>query len=382
MGGVQERLAAIDAGRVQEIVRIALAAPGATLGPWNATPLMGGASTVTGTRSISLLQGTAVAGRSERPWHVVLKGFAPIEEQADLTGSTYWKREWLLYGTGLLDTLPTDLGAPRSYGRDEAADGTVWLWQEYIQEEGPQRWPGARWALAARHLGRLNGTPIMGGVSPDAPWLGGERLRSWVERHRPLVEQIAAAPRNPAVRHWWPQPTVDAILRLWGERGTFCDVLARLPQSFGHGDAIRRNLLSRRGAAGAEETVAIDWEHAGFYAVGEEVGQTLSVAAAFFDLAPTDLPDLDAALFASYLTGLRDVGWQGDERAVRFAYAAHAALRNAFNAVGATIPAAAGRASALRNYGHSWEDLAARRAAIRPFLLERAEEARGLLALL
>jgi hypothetical protein len=30
-------------------------------------------------------------------------------------------------------------------------------------------------------------------------------------------------------------------------------------------------------------------------------------------------------------------------------------------------------------YGHSWEALAARRAEVRPFLLERADEARRLL---
>ena len=93
--------------------------------------------------------------------------------------------------------------------------------------------------------------------------------------------------------------------------------------------------------------MAIDWEFAGHYAPGEEVGQTLSVASAFYDVAPADLPDLDAALFAAYLAGLRDAGWRGGpaaERRVRFAYAAHAALRNLFNAVGASVPDEAGRA--------------------------------------
>jgi len=61
------------------------------------------------------------------------------------------------------------------------------------------------------------------------------------------------------------------------------------------------------------------------YAVGEEVGQTLSVAAAFFDLEPADLPALDEALFAAYLAGLADTGWRGDLTEVRFACAAHAA---------------------------------------------------------
>ena len=113
--------------------------------------------------------------------------------------------------------------------------------------------------------------------------------------------------------------------------------------------------------------------------LAEEVGQTLSVAGAFFDVAPDDLPALDEMLFGEYVAGLHDVGWQGDARSVRFAYAAHAALRNAFNAVGTLAPTDAQRAAAQQTYGHTWEELAERRAELRPFLLDRAAEARRLI---
>jgi hypothetical protein len=334
-------------------------------------------------RSLYLLRGVARVGAADHRWRVVLKVLAPVAGQDDPTHIDYGRRERLLYGSGLLDALPAGLRAPRCYGCDELADGTAWLWLEHIQEDGERAWSLARWALAAQHLGQLNGAYLSGGALwaplPQAPWLGGRRLRTWLERHGPLVAQIAVTPLNPVVRRWWPQAVVDAILRLWEERDTFCATLERLPQTFGHGDAIRRNLLSRRGKDGTEETVGIDWEHAGYYAVGEEVGQTLSVASAFFDVDPADLPALDEALFAGYLAGLRDAGWRGDPQQVRFAYAAHAALRNAFNAVGATVPDEAGRAAIQQNHGHSWEELAEARAAARPFLLDRAEEARGLM---
>lgn len=379
---LRERLATVVAERLPEVVRTALGVPAAALGAWEAVPLQGGANAHNVARVLVLLRGVAHLGPDERPWRVILKGFAPVAAQDDPSYIDYWKREWLLYDSGLLAALPTGLHAPRCYGCDELADGTVWLWLEHVREEGAQAWPIARWALAARHLGQFNGNALAGRPLPDAPWLRGRRLHTWVERHRPLVMQIAAAPQHPEVRQWWPQPVVDAILRLWEERETFCAALVRLPQTLGHGDAIRRNLLARRGADGSEETVCIDWEYVGRYAVGEEVGQTLSVAGAFFDVAPSDLPALDTALFTSYLDGLRDAGWRGDPRPVRFAYAAHAALRNAFNAVGASVPDAARRDAARQNYGHSWEALAARRAALRPFLLERADEARRLLATL
>ena len=375
-----ERLFIEASGRLPEVVRVALKDPRAVLGEWDAVsvPLRGGAGALGVGRSLFKLRGLAWVGPVERPWSIVLKVLAPVAGHDGATNVEYWKRESLLYCSGFLDDLSEGVRAPRCYGIDEMPDGTVYHWLEHVREDGGHIWPLTRWALAARHLGQFNGAYLTGRPLPRAPWLGGRRLRSWLERHQPLVKQIATAPLNPQVRKWWPQPVVNAILHLWDQRDEFCTALERLPQTFCHGDAIRRNLFSRYGVDGSEETVAIDWEHAGHYAVGEEVGQTLSVASAFFDVEPADLPSLDEALFASYLKGLRDAGWHGEPRQVRFAYAAHAALRNAFNAVGASVPDETRRASAQLTYGHTWEDLAERRAAIRPFLLNRAIEARRL----
>ena len=377
---VRERLATVAAGRLQEVARAALGEPGAVLGDWDAVPLSaGGFGALDVARSLFLLQGVARVGPAERPWSVVLKTLSRVAGQDDPTHIGYWKREMLLYRSGLLDDLPAGLRAPRCYGCDEPADGIVWLWLEHVREDGERAWPLARWALAARHLGQFNGAYLAGRSLPRAPWLGGRRLRTWLERHGPLVARITVAPEDPDVRRWWPRPVVDAILRLWEERDAFCAALERLPQTFCHGDAIRRNLLARRGAEGSEETVGIDWEFAGQYAVGEEVGQTLSVASAFYEVEPADLAALDELLFAGYQAGLGDAGWRGDPRQVRFAYTAHAALRNAFNAVGASVPDEARRAAVKQNQSRTWEELAERRAAVRPFLLERAAEARGLM---
>ncbi|HZQ99304.1 MAG TPA: hypothetical protein VFC93_10870 [Chloroflexota bacterium] len=377
---VRAHLAGPGGERVREVARAALGEPHASLGGWEAVPLRGERGALDVARSLMLVRGVARVGREERPWSAVLKTSAPAAGQEDPGGIGYWKREALLYRSGALDDLPAGLRPVRCYGVDEPGERVVWLWLEHVREEGDPDWPLARWGLAARHLGRFNGAFLVGRPLPRREWLGGRRLRTWLAHHHVLVERIAAAPDNPAVRHWWPRPVVDGVLRLWAEREAFLDALERLPQTLCHGDAIRRNLFARRTADGGEETVAIDWEFAGHFAPGEEVGQTLSVASAFYDVAPADLPALDEALFAGYLAGLRDVGWRGDERPVRFAYAAHAALRNAFNAVGATPANEAGRAGALANYGRTWEELAARRADLRPFLLGLADEARALMA--
>jgi hypothetical protein len=381
---VTEQVIAAAAARLPDVVRRALGAPGAVLGDWQATPLHGGFGALRGESWVGRFTGTAHLGPSERPWSVVLKVLTPADQggQSDPTHIRYWKREMLLYGSGILDNLPPGIRAPRCHGSDGAPDGLAWIWLEDVAEDGPARWPLARWALAAQHLGQFNGAYGAGLPLPRAPWLGANRLSSWLVRHDQLVVQIAAAPLNPELRHYWPRPVVDDILRLWAERDAWCARLERLPRTFGHGDAIRRNLIAHRAADGSEQTVAIDWAFAGYYALGEEVGQTLSVASAFFHVEPDDLSALDEALFAGYLAGLADAGWRGDPRPVRLAYCAHAALRNLFNAVGASLPDPARRAAGLVSQGRSWEELAERRAAIRPFLLERAAEARQLLAVL
>lgn len=375
-----EELSSLSAERLCAVVRAAIDEPGATVEDWDARTLKRGPAGLTELRDVYLLQGTARVGPGTRPWSVILKLYQPASRPGGRRSTEIESPEVSLYRSGLLDDLPGSLRAPHYLGSDDTADGAVWLWLEQIREEGERRWPLARWALTAQHLGRFNGAYRTERSLPGEPWLTGQRLRKWLDRHGPLVAKIAEAPRNPLVRHWWPPSIVERILRLWDEREVYCTALERLPQTFGHGDAIRRNLFARRQASGTEETVAIDWEHAGYYALGEEVGQTLSVAAAFFDWEPADLPILDEALFEGYRTGLEETGWRGNLHQVRFAYLAHAALRNLFNAVGATVPDEAGRAAARQNYGYAWEDLADRRAAARPFLLECAAKAASLLS--
>ena len=338
---------------IEQIVRRVLDEPTAEVVDWHAEGRQGG-------HRVQALAGTARVGEEIRSWYVVRK---------DVPGPG--DAESQLHSSGVLADLPPGVRAPRCFGVEQTADGTVRLWLEHVHEDGDPHWSLDRWALAARHLGRFNGAYLAGRELPPAP--SASPLRAILDRHAQLVTRIAAAPEDPAVRHWWPQPVVDAIVRLWEQRHAFCDALDRLPRTFCHGDAIRRNLLFQ-----GDDLVAIDWEFAGLYAPGEEVGQTLSVAAAFFDWEPAELPALDEALFEAYLDGLGN----HDRRQLRFAYCAHAALRNLFNAVGTSVPPEAGAAAALRNYGHTWDQLAGRRAMIRPFLLERADEARRLMEVL
>ena len=54
----------------------------------------------------------------------------------------YWKREWLAYSSGMLDTLPGELRAPRTLLATEPAEDECWIWMEDVEGR-----PGAEWEL-------------------------------------------------------------------------------------------------------------------------------------------------------------------------------------------------------------------------------------------
>src|SRR5215211_6190672 len=135
----------------------------------------------------------------------------------------------------------------------------------------------------------------------------------------------------------YPPSVVIEITRLWTERERFLTALDRLPQTFCHLDAFRRNLLYRAEPDG-EEVVAIDWSYAGHGAVGQELGQLVVASLFFFETVGSAPRDLDAACFAGYVTGLREAGWVGDERLVRPGFVADAALRHTIGLLGVIVP--------------------------------------------
>jgi hypothetical protein len=107
------------------------------------------------------------------------------------------------------------------------------------------------------------------------------------------------------------------------------------------------------------------------------------VASLFFfqtiGIAPRDL---ETACFASYVAGLRDAGWTGDERLVRLGYTANAALRHTVGLVRHLLPAVTDPApppwvddlfgSQFAEVVEGWSELWS-------FQFELAEEARALL---
>jgi hypothetical protein len=295
---------------------------------WQVSQLGGGAGNPV---SVGLyrFEGTGQDRDELLTWSVILKiiqspanvGWENMGEGDDPAHWNYWKREALLYPSGLLEKMPEGLAAPRCYGVSERQGNITWLWLEDIADAYGDVWPLERYVLAARHLGRLNGMVVPERSLPDFPWLSRHRTRQW----------IASLPwrtipwDHPRVLARYPRPEVNTFRRMLLENERFLARLDLLPTTICHGDTYPTNFKSRPLTNGQQETVALDWALAGLAPVGDDLGQF--VFGAQKNLEDTRREDIDQALFESYLDGLRDSGCRVDAQQVRFGYCVSAALR-------------------------------------------------------
>jgi hypothetical protein len=375
-------LSGVDAATLAPMVRELLDESEAVIvGEWTCRPLGGGAGEGIGLYRIS---GLARVRGATHPWALVVKVCAATDG-ADPGAWDYPAREGLAYGSGLLAALPGGLSTPRCLAVEAQPDGTSRLWLEAVTDAHPGPWPLDRYAVVARDLGRFNGAYLAGAPLPEQPWLSRGWLRDFVEPSGPNVadlERLAGPGASPLVRQLYLSPVVSEITRLWTEREQFLAALDRLPRTFCHQDAFRRNLLHRAGPEG-EELVAVDWAYASHGAVGEELGQLVVASLFFFETVGIAPRELDAACFAGYMAGLREAGWAGDERLVRLGFTAAAALRHTVGLLGQIVPVVSDptlRPAMEELFGRPLEEVAAAWAELWPFQFELAEEARALLA--
>jgi hypothetical protein len=283
--------------------------------------------------------------RGRLRWSLILKVLRPPDGSGRPAHALrpshhqYWKREALAYASGLLSDLPGGIAAPRCPAVAEQADGSVWVWLEDLGDVAGEQWPMSQYGLVARRLGRFNGAYLCQRPLPDAPWLSRRWARGWSGPWADAVAALPSAREHPHVRRLCPDDVADGIARVWAEREAFLDPLEGLPPSFCHLDAFRRNLIARPvtpGAHGGEATVAIDWEYCGIAAVGEDLAPLVGATLLFLEVDPAEAATLDQVAFDGYVQGLRDAGWTGAERVVRFGYAAATGTR--YGIAASTVP--------------------------------------------
>jgi len=384
---VSEQLTRVDAVTVAAVARQALGRPAAQVGRWEHRVAYGGLGVVRGTNSLLRVSGEATDGGRPAPWSAYLKLTrvppADAPHAHAVTHNDYWRREIATYESALPAQLPEGLATPRCYGVVDAGD-CVHLWLEDVREDGGP-WSLARYGLAGRHLGRFNGQYLAGRPRPAYPWLTRGFLRARADRNAPVWARLDALRARPLFAAMFPGDTADRSRRLFADRHALLDALDRLPQTLVHQDADRRNLLGRAGAPGGGETVAIDWAFTGVGAVGAEAAP-LAVSSVLWakGVGPEDLPALEAHVFEGYLAGLRDAGWAGDARLARLGYAVTVALR--YGPLLGIVPQLEAdeqqQAALTQTLGHPFAEAVARYGRLLPHVLDRADEARRLLAAL
>jgi hypothetical protein len=325
---VSSILQSIDESNLTPVVRQALGRDQFQILDWQASQLGGGAGNPVSV-GLCRFEGNGMDGGEWFRWSLILKviqspanvGWSNMGEGQDPTHWNYWKREFLLYQSGLLDTLPEGMAAPRCYAAAELPGDVALLWLEDIQDSYKGVWPLDRYALTARHLGRLNGTYLSGVSLPDFVWLSQQRARQWIT----FMPWGTTPWEHPRLLERYPKPEVNSFRRMLLESEHFLAKLDLLPKTISHGDTYPTNFKSRQVSANLEHTVALDWALTGIAPIGDDLGQF--VFGAQMNLTQEKREDVDKALFESYLAGLQDVDCHIDPRLVRFGYTASAALR-------------------------------------------------------
>lgn len=336
------------------------------------------------TSGVYRLAGTGRDHGQEVAWSGVLKvlcqtpgGRVPASSEQDHV--LYWKREALVYQSGLLADLPGGLRGPRCYAITERPDGSVWLWLEDVKDLYGPRWPLEQYARAARHLGQLNGAYLAGRPLPSYPWLVRTGSPRGLLNHFSWMWQIVRDPatwQHPQLCATFPLPIVTRLLQLWEDHDTLLDVLEQFPQTFCHLDAWRRNLF----ADSDHRLIVIDWAYPGLGAIATDIGDLFAASFGIFGVEPCDPRTLDTAIFEGYLEGLAVAGWRGDRRMVRCAFAIFTALKYAcFLDWLYQITEESRYAAWERRTGHPLAECLQNQARLIYYLLDLADEARYLI---
>ncbi|RMF76489.1 MAG: hypothetical protein D6737_20040 [Chloroflexi bacterium] len=328
-----------------------------------------------GGTAVYRFSGTAQVGDAVREWSLI--GKLLLRGDDTPTSTHYWRREAEAYHAGLLNDLDGGLRAPRCFGMTEAHDA-VWIWLEEIGDDVGQ-WPLARYGLTARHLGQFNGAYLTGSPLPDDAWLSQQWIRHNMIGTEQSLRLLTDMPDNPLIAQVLPGDGVARVLRLWDEHQHFLDALDKLPQTLCHHDAFRRNLFAQ-----GDTTVAVDWGFVGIGAVAEDLAAMVWVTLFFMEVSSADIHEFDRISYDSYLTGLRDAGWQGDERLVRLGYTIAVPMRR-FVTLWHDLPKFldAGRHHALEAMmQHPIDDIIAHFVKLDHFTAQLTNEARELYATL
>lgn len=291
---------------------------------WNCTPL----GDIKEESSVYRVSCTVqLHGGSKRDYSLILKIAKPDSKRNEADHYFYWKREVLVYQSGLLTQLPEGIRAPQCYGVEEQANGDIRVWLEDLPMDTLHKdWTLAYMCEMYYKLGKFNGAYLTGAALPSDGFLCRAWMRSWVEvctaYAKPIEEQKAIWDSYRSGNDLlWQQYFSNRHLA-----SRLLETLERLPRVLAHQDVHWDNIfLEKRN--GTDSLVAIDWQFASISGVGEELGRMFGYALLKKKIPVDQAAEYKEALFSSYVQGLRAAGWEGDSKLARFGFMTAASLR-------------------------------------------------------
>jgi len=234
----------------------------------------------------------------------------------------------LAYETGLLAALRGGLRAPDCLLAAPRPDGSVALLLEDVRSAPATRWTLARYGIAARHLGQMQGAYLACVDLPDHEWLSRDWLRSYLARrdgdlHLVDDESLWADAR---LAPWFADPPIARVHAMREDQSRFLEALDALPRTLCHLDLHPANMFGDV----AGDTTVIDWSFVGIGALGEDAGNLVPDAVLDFHVDPAQIDDLYETVYAGYAAGLRDAGAPDATAAARLGMTATIAAKYAW----------------------------------------------------
>ncbi|UNK20278.1 phosphotransferase [Paenibacillus sp. N3/727] len=273
------------------------------------------------TKGIYHLYGFLETNKEQLPWSIILKVIKPdSEEKDDIKHHNYWRREALLFESKLLDNLSGYIKAPNTYLVEEQNDGTIWLWMEQVN--GLFAHSQEQFNFIAHRLGMFNAEYLTAKAIPDEIWVCKSWLKSWTTSSRKYAanpESYINQLQDEEIKYIWKW-----FKELTEEINEKLASLSNLPRVLAHQDLGQKNMILTPN----DQLVLIDWQFMSISGIGEDLGKMFG-ANMSLGIIPTDQYEAYRdSLFYSYIKGMRDMGWEGDERLARYGYCISTALRS------------------------------------------------------
>ena len=255
------------------------------------------------------------------PWSAVLKILYARPDEP-ISSPYYWKREYELYRSNLLENLPLKNFAPPTIYRLEEFPEGCWIWMEFVKKNDHHQWTLNDYEKVGHCLGLFNGAFLTGNSMPQEPWLSHFWHCAIIPPLADVFDNLEKHLEHPLNQTALPLEEKETILDLWQMRDRFREVLFKLPQTLCHYDAFNLNIFKS-----ADRMMLIDWALVGRGVVGEELVCLIAVSLFYGENQSISYDQLDQAVFNAYILGLQDAGWQGDPNLARLGYLCGMVLR-------------------------------------------------------